>query len=164
MLVLFLVSIFGQIAILRVEQRLDKNYFSNLSGTFSFEALMVFFRLILMLTPFVLFLSISGLNQTAILNYQIEGIYKQDDLNHSRWISQFGREFQLQPLQEINIFIACILSFLTFAIGMFLIMMVYKSLKISTEQVKNRLNDMFQIVTSIVIPALSAFILVKSVN
>ena len=114
-----------------------------MSGTFSFEALMVYFRLVLISTPWMLYLSISTLFGAGILSSQLEGIYKQDSTHHSRWITYFGRELHLQPLQEANIFIACILSFSTFVISMFLIMLVYKSLKVSGEQSRNRLNDMF---------------------
>lgn len=54
-LIMFLISIFGQISIVRVEQTLHKYYYSNLSGTFSFEALMVYFRITMVFVPVMVF-------------------------------------------------------------------------------------------------------------
>jgi hypothetical protein len=133
MLLQTLISLFGQIAIIRVEQKNEKYYFSEMSGTFSFEALMIYFRLALVMTPYMFYLAISTLLGSSLLSTQLEGIYKQDDAKHSRWINQFGREFQLKPLQESCIFLSCILSFSTFLIAAFLLMLVRKSLKICSE-------------------------------
>jgi len=55
MLGLLLTAIFGQISIIRVEQKHEKHYFSNMSGTFSFEALMVYFRLVIIAIPLTLY-------------------------------------------------------------------------------------------------------------
>lgn len=33
---------------------------------------------------------------------QLEGIYKQDDAKHTQWTQQFGREYQLKPLQQTS--------------------------------------------------------------
>jgi hypothetical protein len=68
MLVQLLVSVFGQLAVIRVEQKNEKYYFSEMSGTFSFEALMVFFRLALISTPFMFFLSIQTLMGSSVLS------------------------------------------------------------------------------------------------
>ena len=56
MFVLLLVSIFGNISIIRVEQKLEKYKFSLLSGTFGFEALMVYFRMTMIAIPFIIYL------------------------------------------------------------------------------------------------------------
>ena len=44
---------------------------------------------------------------------------------------------------------------------MFLIMIAYRSIKISSEQTKLRLNDIFQVVACIIIPGLSTVIFVR---
>ena len=55
MLLNLLASIFGQISVIRVEQKHEKYYFSNLSGTFSFEALMVYFRMNMISIPLMMY-------------------------------------------------------------------------------------------------------------
>ena len=55
MVTLLLVSIFGQISVIRVEQKHEKYYFNNMSGTFNFEALMFYFRLNMIGFPVVLY-------------------------------------------------------------------------------------------------------------
>lgn len=142
---------------------MEKYYYSEMSGTFSFEALMIYFRIVLVMTPFMAYLAIQTLLGSALLSTQLEGIYKQDDANHSRWIAQFGREFQLKPLQESCIFISCILSFSTFLITVFLLVLLSKSLKIGSDQTKNRLNDLFQTLASLVIPAICALVAIDSI-
>ena len=66
MLTLVAVSIFGQIAISRVEQKIEKHYFTEMSGNFSFEALMVYFRLVIILTPLMLYLAIQTLSGSEV--------------------------------------------------------------------------------------------------
>ena len=56
MFVLLIISIFGSISIIRVEQKLEKYKFSVLSGSFGFEALMVYFRMIMISIPFIIYL------------------------------------------------------------------------------------------------------------
>lgn len=55
---LLLVSIFGQISIVRVEQTRQRHYFTNMSGTFSFEALMIYFRLVMLFVPVMILNSV----------------------------------------------------------------------------------------------------------
>jgi hypothetical protein len=55
MLLNLLASIFGQISVIRVEQKHEKYYFSNLSGAFSFEALMIYFRLNMISIPLMMY-------------------------------------------------------------------------------------------------------------
>lgn len=55
MFILCLLCIFGTISIIRVEQKLEKYYFTVMSGTFGFEALMVYFRAIFIVLPLVIF-------------------------------------------------------------------------------------------------------------
>lgn len=55
MLYVLLTSVFGQISIIRVEQKHEKYYFSNLSGTFSFEALMMYFRFVMISIPLMIY-------------------------------------------------------------------------------------------------------------
>jgi len=55
MICVLLVAIFGQISIVRVEQKIEKQPFTNMSGTFSFEALMVFFRMVLISIPLTIY-------------------------------------------------------------------------------------------------------------
>lgn len=50
-----LLSIFGTISIIRVEQKLEKYHFTVMSGTFGFEALMVYFRAIVVVLPIVIY-------------------------------------------------------------------------------------------------------------
>ena len=88
-----LLSIFGQIAIIRVEQKMEKTVYTQLSGAFSFEALMVYFRAIIIVTPLMLYLSVKTLLNSDIYNSRLEGVYKQDDVKHTQWINQFGRQY-----------------------------------------------------------------------
>ena len=66
MLALVCVSIFGQIALSRVDQKVEKHSFCQLSGNFSFEALYIYFRCILILTPLMLYLAIQTLFTSEI--------------------------------------------------------------------------------------------------
>ena len=59
-------------------------------------------------------------------------------------------------------FVACILSFLTFGIALFLILLTYKAMKISEDQLKIRLNDIFQVMSCVMIPVLSAVGLIRA--
>lgn len=50
-----------------------------MSGTFSFEALMVYFRIVIIMTPVMFYLAVSYLIASSVLSVQLEGIYRQDD-------------------------------------------------------------------------------------
>lgn len=83
MFALCLLCIFGTISIVRVEQKLDKYYFTVMSGTFGFEALMVYFRFIFIALPVVIFQAVYMVFHSHMYFYQLEGIFKQDDNKHS---------------------------------------------------------------------------------
>jgi len=87
MLSLFLISVFGQISIVRVEQKRQRYYFANMSGTFSFEALMVYFRLIMIFIPIMIYHAVQLIFNVDRYVAQLEGIYKQDDAKHTQWIT-----------------------------------------------------------------------------
>ena len=95
MLFNLLISIFGQISVIRVEQKHEKYYFSNLSGTFSFEALMIYFRLNMGSIPLMMYHAVQICFNVDRYIVQLDGIFYQDDVKHTQWISQFGREYQL---------------------------------------------------------------------
>lgn len=61
---------------------MEKTFFNQLSGAFSFEALMIYFRSIILVTPLILYLSVKTLLNSDIYNSRLEGVYKQDDLKH----------------------------------------------------------------------------------
>jgi hypothetical protein len=86
----------------------------------------------------------------------LEGIFKQDDQQHTQWVTQFGKEYQLLPLQQTALFAAYILSFSSILIAIFMVMLMYKALQIGEMQAKIRLNDFYQVITCIVIPSISS--------
>ena len=55
------------------------------------------------------------------------------------------------------------MSFTTFVTTMFLVMLAYKAVKISSEQIKLRLNDIFQVIVCVVIPSLCSIIFVRTI-
>lgn len=113
--------------------------------------------------PIVLYQTASILLNFQRYKAQLEGIYNQDDAKHSSWISQFGRENQLKPLQDMNYFAACILAASTGIIVLFQLALFYKSMKIGGEQVKFRLNDLYQVNACLVIPGITCILIVKTV-
>jgi ABC-type lipoprotein release transport system permease subunit len=114
-----------------------------LSGTFSFEALMVYFRLVMLFIPIMIYHTVQLIFNVDRYIAQLEGIYKQDDSKHTQWISQFGREYQLKPLQQTSLFVTYIFSLITAIIAIFLMLITAKAMKIGCEQAQNRFNDFF---------------------
>eukprot|EP00347_Sterkiella_histriomuscorum_P003055 403365761 len=88
----------GIISIFKVEQDLQRMYFSNLSGTIGFEALFVFFNLCVILLAIFVFLGITAAISLDLALAQLESLY------HSKknWDLRFDDQMTLESVQTLT--------------------------------------------------------------
>ncbi|CDW85215.1 UNKNOWN [Stylonychia lemnae] len=153
-------SIFSWIATM-VEQDLQRIYYSNLSSTFGFEALFIFFNLSAILMSIMVFL---GIASAISLNSAMAALESMHGGAFDEWEQHFGKGTQLESIQLLTKAFFIIASFSCLLISLLLLVVFIRGIEIGSTQHSNRITATFYTFNNVLLPLLLMALVYVTVN